>query len=112
MIRTGLLIIASAVILCSCGSKSEVGKSYKSYDDLINDQKAKGYVFLGRFGESWPAELTEVRTAVNEISFQRLGGIKHRYPGYDGYELKMIRLMSSSNEEIVIVVRSKEKQGT
>ena len=110
MKRMLLLLIVSTVILSSCGSKSEVGNSYKSYGDLMSDQKEKGYVFLGRFGESWPAKVTEVRTAMNEISFQRHDGTKHRYPGYDGYELKVIRLMSSSNEETLIVVRSKKKK--
>ena len=112
MRKTVFLLITLAMIMCSCGSKNEVGESYKSYDDLKNDQKEKGYVVLGRFGASWPAKVTEVRFEMHEISFQRQDGTKHQYPGYDGYELKMIRLVSSSNQETVIVMRSSEKRGT
>jgi hypothetical protein len=105
LLRT--LCIVFVVACLSCG---ENGKNYNSYDDFIEAQEADSFVFLGRFGESWPAEVVEVKTAMNEISFELKDGTKHRYPGYDGYELKMVRLIAKNDHETVIVLRSKEKK--
>ena len=101
------LCIGLTVTCFSCG---EMGKNYDSYDDFIYAQEAQGFVFLGRFGESWPAEIIEVKTAMHEIAFELQGGSKHRYPGYDGYELKVVLLIDKNENETVIVLRSKEKQ--
>ena len=101
------LCIALTVTCFSCG---EIGKNYDSYDDFINTQEAQGFVFLGRFGKSWPAEIIEVKRAMHEIAFELQGGSKHRYPGYDGYELKVVRLIDKNEKETVIVLRSKEKK--
>lgn len=47
---------------------------------------------------------------MHEIAFELQGGSKHRYPGYDGYELKVVRLMDKGENETVIVLRSKNKK--
>jgi hypothetical protein len=105
-----IITAAVALILASCVGSGEVGKSYEDFGELIKDQNSKGYVFLGRFDNTWPAEVTDVRTAMHEISFERKEGPKHRYHGYDGYELKVIRLIASNKTENIVVLRSKEKK--
>ena len=104
------MAMLSIVWTVACFSCGEMGNSYDSYHDFISAQEAKGFVFLGRFGESWPAEIIEVKMAMHEIAFELQGGSKHRYPGYDGYELKVVRLIDQNERETVIVLRSKEKE--
>ena len=37
-----------------------IGKFYGGLDELKSDQESKGYVLIGGFGDSWPAELKKV----------------------------------------------------
>lgn len=46
---------------------------------------------------------------MNEITFS-YNGTNHKYPGYNGYKLKVVRLISDNESENVIVLRSKEKE--
>ncbi len=102
-----LLTLFLSCFLLSCG---DTCASFDSYDEFLKDQEEKGFVFLGRFKDEWPAKIIEERSAMNEISFEMKDGGKHRYPGYDGYKLKMVRLETSSGNEAVVVLRSKEKK--
>ena len=102
-ISYSLLII---ILFTSC---SEVGKTFQNYNQFINYQNEQDFLFLGRFGDSWPAEVIEVETAMNEISFT-YKGTNHKYPGYDGYNLKVVRLISDNGNENIVVLRSKEKE--
>jgi hypothetical protein len=89
---------------------ADIGKSYATLEDLKKDQKSKGYVFLGRFGNSWPAELREVKIEMNGISFERKDGTKHRYTGFDGYEIMLLRLSADNQKENIVIFRSIEKK--
>ncbi len=87
-----------------------IGKTYLRYEELRKEQDSKGYVFLGKFGDSWPAELKKADINMNEISFELNDGTKHNYSGYDGYEILMLRLIAANQKENVVVFRSKEKK--
>jgi hypothetical protein len=89
---------------------ADIGKSYAKLEDLKKDQKSKGYVFLGRFGNSWPAEIKEVKIEMNEISFELKGGTRHTYKGFDGYEIMLLRLSANKQRENVVIFRSVEKK--
>ena len=110
MKKSFLIIAAITLLLCSCTSFGDLGKSYSNFEELKKDQESKGFVFLGKFGDTWPAEVKEVKIESNEISFELKSGREHRYSGYEGYELKMLRLSADNQEENVVILRSKEKK--
>ncbi len=101
-----LFCLCSIILLCSC---SEVGKTFQNYNQFINYQKENDFLFIGRFGNSWPAEVKEVKIELHHISFT-FNGTSHKYTNYDGYKLKVVRLISDNGKENVIVLRSKEKE--
>ena len=129
MVVRYLLLIAFVLVLGGCSSRNEGSvasasvpaenvtlytdktmEPFLSIGDFIKYQDELGYIFLGRFGENWPATMMEEKTAMNEISFTLKSGTNHTYPGYSGYELKVVRLLGDNNEETMVVLRSKEKR--
>ena len=110
--KNSIILILIIVFVCAGGYyfvQKETGKTYKTLAALEAAQEKKGYVPLGNFGSTWPAKITEIKKAENEINFSLKSGARHGYPGYDGYTLKVIRLNNSQGEETVAVFRSKEK---
>ena len=89
---------------------SNIGKKYLRYEELKKEQESRGFVFLGKFGDSWPAELEKADINMNEISFELNDGTKHNYSGFDGYEILVLRLIADNQKENVVVFRSKEKK--
>ena len=104
MQRVSVFLLA----LAACGEPQQ--KEFDSFGALMKAQKQAGFVWLGTFGDSWPATVVEERTAEDEISFTRSNGTPHTYPGYTGYTLKVVRLKAKDGEEVLIVFRSKEKR--
>lgn len=105
-------LLFNFILLCiflfvSC---TEVGRSFHSFPEFIEYKESRDFIFLGKFNDSWPAKIVEIRTAKDEIEFKMKSGAKHRYPGYKGYELKMVRLISEGGKEAVIILRSKERK--
>ncbi|MBW2282250.1 MAG: hypothetical protein JRG82_16050 [Deltaproteobacteria bacterium] len=92
--------------LAACGGK----KTYSSLGEFTRAQEEEGFVVLGMFDDSWPATIVEERESRDEISFTRANGTAHRYPGYAGYTLKVVRLKSKDGGEGIIVFRSKERE--
>ena len=88
---------------------ADIGKPYGGLEDLKKDHQAKGYVFIGRFGNSWPAEIVEVTIQMDEISFELNDGQKHNYKGFDGYEIVLLRLRANNKENVVIFRSIKKK---
>lgn len=107
-----VLVVAESLLVELNGPASSSGnpRSFETYEEFITFQEALGYRFLGRFHDFWPAEVSEERTEMNEISFQLSNGTRHTYPKYDGYELKMVRLVSRSGDEGVVVLRSENRK--
>lgn len=100
------LCIALLGILAACGGKAD----YASFGELARAQEEEGFVVLGQFGDSWPATVVEEREAPDAISFTRANGTGHRYPGYTGFVLKIVRLQGEDGGESLVVFRSKEKR--
>jgi hypothetical protein len=100
------LSLALLVALAACGGK----KTYSSLGEFTRAQEEEGFVVLGMFDDSWPATIIEEREARDEISFTRANGTPHRYPGYTGYTLKVVRLKGTDGGEGLFVFRSKEKE--
>jgi membrane protein implicated in regulation of membrane protease activity len=90
-------------------SRLAVGVRFSSLDDLVSDQQAAGYVKVGLFGNYWPATVTETEKDKDEIKFVRQDGTKHHYDKFDGYEMKMVRLVAG-NRETIVVFRSQQKK--
>ena len=60
---------------------------------------------LGSFGSiKWPARIVEDRDAPDEISFKTPDGTPHRYPGYTGYTLRVVRLKGARGDYSVFCV--------
>jgi hypothetical protein len=83
-------------------SRLAVGQRYNSLAQLVDDQRAAGFVRTGYFGKHWPATVTEITTDRNEIKFVRQDGTPHHYTKFYGYDMKMVRLMSGKQETIVV----------
>jgi len=73
---------------------------------LNDQQKSLGFVPIGHFGDSWPARIIEQREQDDRISFSRNNGQPHTYQGFDGYRLKMIRLIGRNSGEVIVIYRS------
>ena len=90
-------------------SRLRTGTRYAALVELVEDQRAAGFVRIGHFGGHWPAQVVEVRTDRDGIVFVKQDGVRHSYNGFDGYVLKMVRLQKGSQETIV-VLRSLHKR--
>lgn len=90
-------------------SRLAVGQRYNSLDQLVADQRAADFVRVGYFGKHWPAKVTEIATDQDEIKFVRQGGTPHHYKKFNGYEMKMVRLMAGKQETIVVFRSVKKK---
>lgn len=84
----------------------QLGHRYQSLEELNAAQRAVGYAPVGFFGDNWPARISEVVTAKDQIEFVRGDGVAHSYQGFDGRYLKVIRLFSEDRQETLIVYRS------
>jgi hypothetical protein len=99
----------SRPVTSSQASRLAVGERFASFDELVGDQQAAGYVKVGAFGKFWPATVSEITTDRDEIKFIRQDGTPHHYTKFDGYDMKMVRLMAGDKETIV-VFRSLKKR--
>nr|WP_319776188.1 hypothetical protein [uncultured Sphaerochaeta sp.] len=76
----------------------------------MNYENEEGFIFLGRFQDVWPAEITCVEKEMNEITFVLPDGTPHTYSGFEGYELKVVKFNSKKwKKKFIVVLRSKEK---
>jgi hypothetical protein len=91
-------------------SRLALGARYTSLDQLVTDQQAAGFVRTGYFGKHWPAEVSEIQTADDGIGFVRQDGTPHQYQGFEGYRMKMVRLIDPGKRETVVVFRSVDKR--
>ena len=90
--------------------EDEVGKTFRGLRQLFDYYETKGFIMLGRFEKSrWPAKVVQQEERTNEISFTLKGGVRHSYPGYTGYRLRVVTLADATGGETVVVLRSKDK---
>lgn len=90
-------------------SRLAIGERYNSLKDLEADLRAQGFIRTGYFGKFWPASVADIATGRNEIKFVRQDRTPHHYKGFDGYNMKMVRLWRG-NKETIVVFRSEEKR--
>lgn len=90
-------------------SRLAIGERYNSLKDLEADLRAQGFIRTGYFGKFWPASVAEIASGRNEIKFVRQNRTPHHYKGFDGYNMKMVRLWRG-NKETIVVFRSEEKR--
>jgi hypothetical protein len=102
-------LLLFVIVLTSCALFSETGKTYLSIRGLAQDQDEKGYVLISTFGDFWPAKVVEVKTAMHEISFKSESFGDKVYSGYHGYKLKVLKLSADNDNEVFIVLRSRNK---
>jgi hypothetical protein len=95
-------VAALGLGLTACGRPA----TYESLEAFEADHQ--GWVVLGRFDLAWPAEVVSEKEGSDEISFT-VGGTPHKYPGYDGYRLKVVKLAPEGGGEAAVVLRSAEK---
>lgn len=87
----------------------KIGQTFSSLDQLDASQIANGYLRTGRFGNQWPATVTEVLKDKDGISFTRKNGTPHTYSGFDGYRMQVVRLVGPGGAEVLVVFRSMAK---
>ena len=90
-------------------NSDQLGRRFASLEELKSAEKSNGYLPTGYFGDKWPARVTEVKTGQDSIEFVQQNGTKHRYQGFDGYQMKVVRLVTAANEETLIVFCSEKK---
>lgn len=81
-------------------------------DGFIAEQRERGWVEIGRFGDHWPAWLVSERQANDRLEFAREDGTRHVYDGWRGYRLKASALRAASGEETILVFRSLHRNST
>jgi len=86
-----------------------VGERFASLAALDARQKAQGWLRVGLFGDGWPGGVVEVMTGEDGIDFVRANGTPHRYKGFDGYRMQLVRLQGDG--ELLVVYRSRYKRG-
>lgn len=86
-------------------SELSVGQVYETLAALDATMEIMGYVSVGRFGDSWPAEVTEILDGNDGIRFTRQNGTVHNYRGFDGYRMKAVRLRGKRRKENFLVYR-------
>ncbi len=102
------VVAGLAVLLLQACSSATTGKRF---DSLAEFSKAfPGFAVLGRFNEGWPATLTRIDSARDQITFTVPGKGRQSYPGYRGYELKAVFLRRADGKTAVIVLRSKQRR--
>lgn len=104
--RIALLLFVSLIVAALFWLRAFDSYEYASLTALNRQQKTEGFVPVGRFGESWPASIVEVREQDDRIEFTRSNGQPHVYQGFEGYRLRVVRLESRSGEEVIVVYRS------
>jgi hypothetical protein len=96
-----------ALCLAACGQKTE----FETAGEFEKEMTEQGWAKLGSFGRlKWPARIVDESKARDEISFRAPDGTPHTYPGYTGYELRVIRLHGTDGSKGAMVYRSKEKR--
>ena len=104
--RTITIIVIALVVAVYSWIQPFSTTEYASLTALNAKQKIEGFVQVGRFGESWPATIVEIRVQEDRIEFTRSNGQPHIYQGFAGFRMKMIRLNSRSGAEVIVVYRS------
>lgn len=104
--RVLTLIVIAVLIATYSWIQYFLSDEYSNLAALNAQQKIEGFVPVGRFGESWPASIVEVREQDDRLEFTRSTGQPHIYQGFDGYRLRMIRLKSRTGAEVIVVYRS------
>ncbi len=89
---------------------ASIDGKFTALAELKAAERIAGFLPVGFFGNSWPASVTEILTGNDGISFVRQGGTRHTYNGFDGYRMKVVRLMDGSQREVIVVFRSVEKR--
>ena len=85
-------------------------RSFANEAEFLAHQERRGFVKIGQFDASWPAEYVSELIGEDEIAFARRDGTPHRYSGFDGYRLKVVRLRDAQGREPLFVLRSQFKQ--
>lgn len=106
--RLALVLLIALLVAAFFWLRNLNTPEFASLDALHVRQKSLGFVPIGRFGDSWPARVVHQREQDDRISFSRSNGQPHTYQGFDGYRLKMIRLISQNGEEVIVVYRSQK----
>jgi hypothetical protein len=100
--------MALLVVLLACAGEQ---KDFESSSAFHSSVKQAGWEKLGSFGSlKWPARITMDKRAQDEIEFTTSAGVPHRYPGYTGYELRVVQLLGADGTKGTFVFRSAKKR--
>ena len=83
---------------------------FDSLGDLDAALQRSGYVRIGLFGSHWPGRIVELADAADELHFTRADGTPHAYRKFDGYRLRLVRLLGG-NDETLAIYRSQARGG-
>ena len=102
------VLLIGLAILAGCGADH---RRYESAAQFDRAQAEDDWVSIGKFGNGWPARTEEVITAYAAIKFTRDNGTPHQYSGFEGYELKVVKLRGPEGQELIRILRSREMTG-
>ena len=111
-IHTAILISALLALigLIGCtGSGLVEGNSFKSEAEFKKSVEDDDFVVIGSFNLKWPATITSVESAENEIRIDIPDFSRNEYPGLTGYKLKAVVLKRDDGKYSGFVLRAKEK---
>jgi hypothetical protein len=113
-VRIGKFVIAICCLFWGLShfverSRAAALPSFASETEFLAEQKKHGFISIGKFDTSWPATYVDELMAEDSISFMRQDGTPHKYSGFGGYRLKVIRLRDAAGGEPIFVLRSQHK---
>ncbi|MHC4958531.1 MAG: hypothetical protein ACYTGN_09150 [Planctomycetota bacterium] len=102
------IFLGALLFVTACGTKQT---EFATEGEFMSVMKAEGWVKLGTFADiKWPAHITAEKHGRDEISFLSPEGVSHTYPGYTGYDMRVVRLVGKEGAVAVRVFRSAEKR--
>ena len=105
-----ILTFALPLLLIACGG-AQKKKEFQTAGEFAAFMKKDGWARLGTFGDlKWPATIENEQSDKDEISFKAPNGTPHKYPGYNGYDLRVIELKGANGTTGTYVYRSKDKR--
>jgi hypothetical protein len=109
--RAGKFVIGACCLAWGMAHFADSARAtnFASEAEFLAAQERAGFVKIGQFDTSWPAEYVSELIGEDEIAFARQDGTPHRYSGFAGYRLKVVRLRDAAGREPLFVLRSEFK---
>lgn len=107
-----LIALACAALVAGCDRAPDaVGRNWSSLPELQHAMEDEGWVLVGRVGAlpgGERARVTATEAGRDALTFAAPDGTPHSYEGFEGYDLRLLRLESDSGAQMSVVFRARD----